>query len=192
MEATMEAAPEVTSPVTPPVERVMVLGGRTFRQSTVTTIDRDAYLSKRFRVSGLAAFSRTFDPATDDLNEFSEKLLWEAFESGVLYEILAGMLIQDGVRWTRKVAETNAAFFANLTDAADKHAIAERSGDILFDFLVLAAASRKTFPSTSETSETSQDSSGQTQPTQQTQQTRKRQTTRTATPSAALVSSEHP
>jgi hypothetical protein len=82
MEATMEAAPEVTSPVTPPVERVMVLGGRTFRQSTVTTIDRDAYLSKRFRVSGLAAFSRTFDPATDDLNEFSEKLLWEAFESG--------------------------------------------------------------------------------------------------------------
>jgi hypothetical protein len=189
MEATMEAAPQATSPVTPPVERVMVLGGRTFRQSTVTTIDRDAYLSKRFRVSGLAAFSRTFDPATDDLNEFSEKLLWEAFESGVLYEILAGMLIQDGVRWTRKVAETNAAFFANLTDAADKHAIAERSGDILFDFLVLAAASRKTSPSTSETSETSQDNSGQTQPTQQTQQAPNEPH---GAPSAALVSSEHP
>lgn len=192
MEATIEAtetapAAEATEPVTPPAERVMVLGGRTFRQSNVTTIDRDAYLSKRFRVSGLAAFSRTFNPATDDLNEFSERLLWEAFESGVLYEILAGMLIQDGVRWTRKVAEANAAFFANLTDAADKRAIAERSGDILFDFLVLAAASRKISPSTSGTSETSPDSSGQT-------------LNQTAPPTHdalgdardALVSSEHP
>lgn len=149
METTIEAPSEDGPELTAAAERVMVIGGRTFRQSRVTTIDRDSYVIKRYRVSGLAAFSRTFEPAIHDLNEFAEKLLWEAYESGVLYEILAGVLVEDGVRWTRKVAEANAAFFANLTDPADKNAIAERSGDVLFDFLVIADASRKISLSTS-------------------------------------------
>ena len=149
MEATTEA-PGITGEQP---ERIVTLGGRTFRQSSITTVDRDTYMMRRYRTSGLAAFVKTFNPATDTLDSFGEKVYFEAFESGVLYEILAGMLVEDGVQWTRKIAAANAAFFANVPTQADKLTIYELAADVMADFLRAAAELRQTFLSSSEPTE---------------------------------------
>jgi hypothetical protein len=143
MEATMEAnaqdsaqdsAQDAALPAT------ITLGGRTFRRAESTTVDQDAYVTKRLRDSGLAKMLSDFDPRTDDLLDLNERIIFEAYERGVMYEVLAGILVEDGVPWSRARAAANATMFADITDRAEKAAIVASAADFLFDFFTVAAA----------------------------------------------------
>jgi hypothetical protein len=89
---------------------------------------------------GLIEIASSFDVKKDDLNDFSEKLLLQAFETGKLFEILGGVLVEDGVAWTREVAAQNAHFFGTLTKVEDKEQLFSSIAAVLLDFLVAAAA----------------------------------------------------
>jgi hypothetical protein len=137
MEATTEAPAQPEESAAP---TTLTLAGRTFRRATSTTVDQDAYVTKRLRDSGLAKILDDFDPRTDDLLALNERIVWEAYERGVMYEVLAGILVEDGVPWTRSRAAANAAMIAARTDHAEKAVILTSSADFLFDFFTVAAA----------------------------------------------------
>lgn len=118
----------------------VTLAGRIFRKATTTTIDQDAFVMKRMRDFGLVEFAASFDLEKDDMNAFSEKLLLQAFETGQLFEILGGVLVEEGVTWSRTVAMTNARFFETLTALEDKEQLFSSIAAVLLDFLVAAAA----------------------------------------------------
>lgn len=123
----------------PTKEIILKIQGRTFKKAITTTIDQDAYVMKRMREFGLVEMAASFDPKTDDLNEFSQNLLMEAFETGKLYEILGGVLVEEGVKWSRKIAAESAAIFENITELEDKEQLFSSIAAVLLDFLVAAA-----------------------------------------------------
>lgn len=119
-----------------------VIAGRTFRQPESKSIAQDAWIERRYRSSGLTDLARTAGARTETIEELSERLLWEGLESGVIYELLAGMLVEDGTAWTRASAERNAQWFATLTAPADKAIVYDSIGALLFRFLKVAAVSK--------------------------------------------------
>lgn len=123
----------------------MQLHGRTFEVVTTTTIQQDAFVIKRMRSMGMEEMVRSFDPATGNLDAFSERILLQAFEDGVLFEVLGGILLEPGVVWTPARALENAAFFATLTDETDKETLYGAIGQLVVDFLLSAAQWSKTF-----------------------------------------------
>lgn len=133
-------------------ELVIVLSGRTFRKTARTTLDQDAYVMRRMREFGLANID--VDPANPDLDGVAENLILRAFETGKMYEILGGMLVEDNVKWTRANAATNADFFRDLDTKADKQALYASISSVMLDFLVAAAewskTSRKSSPKSGE------------------------------------------
>lgn len=145
---------ETAEHTTTTAERPIVMAGRTFRQSESTSVQQDAWTMRRYRSSGLADLARQFDPSRDELPALAERLLWDGLESGVIYEILAGILTEDGVVWSRESATRNATFFAQLTDPSDKAIVYSRLSDVLHDFLAVAAVSKRTFEKSSESPET--------------------------------------
>lgn len=123
----------------------VVIARRTFLPATeTTTIDQDAYVMKRYRASGLHAIVQGFNPERDDLNALSERLLWEALDTGAIYEILGGILVPEGTTWSRAIAAETAALLRSLTAQEDKQLVYDRMLDILYDFLVVAAVSKLT------------------------------------------------
>lgn len=123
-----------------PNDDPIVVSGRTFKKATTTSLEQDAYVMSRMRAFGLNDLADSFDPEKGSLHKFAEEVLMKAFDSGCLYEILGGVLIENGVRWTREIAATNALFFAALTNPVDKQIIFDRIADILLDFLLAAVA----------------------------------------------------
>lgn len=123
----------------------LTIGGRVFQRATVTTLDQDAYVMQRMRAFGLAEMASAFDPKTGHMEDFGEKVLLAAFESGQLYEILGGTLVEEGVKWSRAVATANASFFASVTGRNDKQTIYGTTSAILLDFLLVAATLSPTF-----------------------------------------------
>lgn len=115
---------------------VIRVSGRTFRPPISTTIAHDAYMMKRMRAFGLTQAVQTLDSGTAAATSAGEGLIFAAFESGLMYEILAGALVEDGVAWTRRVADANTTFFAELSDPLDKAVIWENIAAILADFLL--------------------------------------------------------
>lgn len=115
-------------PSAPPI--ALMLAGRTFRQSVSTTMAQDAYVMKR-----QLAFSSLGAPA-DDPFAAGQSLIMTAFESGLMYEVLGGLLVEDDVPWSQATATENARFFAALTAREDKNVLWENIAGILSDFLV--------------------------------------------------------
>lgn len=117
----------------------MIIQGRTFEIATVTTIEQDAFAMRRLRTMGLMEMVATFDPLKSNINAFSEKLLLEAFESGLLFEVLGAILVEQSVPWTKESGIANATFFRTLTNPDDKSVLYDGIGQILADFLISAA-----------------------------------------------------
>jgi hypothetical protein len=134
------AAPET------PQAHVFTIAGRTFRRSDSTQIDQDAYVMKRMREAGLVKMWDGFNPKTDTLSQLIEAIIFDAFERGVLWEILGGILVEDGIEWTRAIALANANTFRRVTDPIEKEALFANIADVLIDFLGNAAAWSATSP----------------------------------------------
>ncbi len=116
------------------------IAGRTFRYAEGTSMDQDGYVITRMKRAGLYDLASGFNMQTDDIGKLGEEMILQAFESGALYEILAGIFVEDGIPWSRKAAADNARFFGALTDPTDKKAIYAHLATVILDFLLVADA----------------------------------------------------
>lgn len=132
----METVTDHAPPELPSKSLVLTIAGRTFRHPSSTTIAQDAYVMKRQRAFGFSNAVKSFDGTRESVTDASEGLIFAAFESGIMFEILAGVLVEDGVAWTRDVAASNTQFFKTLTDPVDKNRVWENIAEILSVFLI--------------------------------------------------------
>lgn len=80
----------------------------------------------------------------DEMDKVAEEVILNAYRSGNLFRLLAGLVVELGTKWSVKTAEENAIFFAELDDKADKDAIREALLGVLLSFFVNAEAFSKT------------------------------------------------
>lgn len=147
METMTEPAPMTALDLPePPTPIVLILAGRTFRRPPMTSLIQDAYVMQRMRSVDMEGTMRVSgsSPVATGLD-----VVMAMFESGMIYEVLAGALVEDGMKWTRSGADANAAFFAELTDQADKDQIWQHAAAISKDFLEGAAQWLRAFPKSS-------------------------------------------
>lgn len=114
------------------------IAGKNFCFAEITTMDQDAYVIVRMRSAGLYELSVKFDPSKDDIGKLGEEIILRALESGALYEILAGILVETGVPWSRATAKANAELFGSITDPQDKKVVYENLATVVLDFLLVA------------------------------------------------------
>jgi hypothetical protein len=78
------------------------LGGRNFAPLGESTIEHDFYMLARLRRGGLDALVLTPDEVAEP-DRASARILVEAFESGVAYDLFGGLLVPEGTApeaWT--------------------------------------------------------------------------------------------
>ncbi len=63
-------------------------------------------------------------------------LVVQLYRSGKREHILAGLLVEQGERWSPETAEKNAAYFADITDRESKASMAEALVPLLADFFL--------------------------------------------------------
>jgi hypothetical protein len=120
----------------------LVLHGRTFRPAQKEiTAEQHMFITTRLLKSGVAKLS--FDPTAEDaLGDFSTQVLLTAYESGVMWELLAGAFNEEHIPWTPSEARANAQFFANLTDPVDHAALNGALVGVLLSFLLKNVAAK--------------------------------------------------
>lgn len=123
--------------------------GRTFRISTLTTSRQDMFIMTRLDRAGLDALGAAATDPTK-LDALAMELVANAYDADLLFEILAGILSEDGVAWSKDAAMRNAEYFANLTNPADKTLIQGPIVSILLLYFISGLASKETFPKSSE------------------------------------------
>ena len=124
--------------------RVIDLGGRYFAPAEVTSARHDGWVMVQVAEAGL---DKLVSAKTDDTTV--RDLVLAAFRSGKMFHLLAGVLIEDGVKWTPNVAEQNAEYFAELTDPAGKRAMQDAFVEVLLGFFRAAPNSSAPSPSAS-------------------------------------------
>lgn len=119
----------------------IVVAGRVFRPTMKTTFEQDFFvidLMSNTSVNKLSAAKG------DDLDKVAEEIILNAYRSGNLFRLLAGLVVEEGKKWSVKTAEQNAIFFAELNESEDKEAIREALLGVLLSFFVNAEAFSKT------------------------------------------------
>jgi hypothetical protein len=120
----------------------MIIAGRTFARTGPTSMAHDAYLMKRWRRFGLSTLAPIVSSGKRAPEEVIgaeiDRLIVDAFESGLLYEVLAGMLVEQGVEWSPEWAAEATTFFSKITAKTDKTIIYESLSDIITDFFAHA------------------------------------------------------
>lgn len=136
---------EESSAVSAAVEQMvgsgLTIAGRKFRVTTATTFEQDLFILSHMNESKLSEIARGFDPATDDVSQFAESVIVKAFQTGKIFLLLAGSLVEEGVEWTVEGAEQTAKFFSTLTDARDKQALHSSIMGILLSFFLKGESS---------------------------------------------------
>jgi hypothetical protein len=124
--------------------RVIDLGGRYFQPAEVTTARQDGWVMVQVAEAGLDKF------AGKKLDEdIAHEVIVQAFRSGKMFHLLAGMLVECDVKWTPAIAEQNAEYLAELTDPASKRAIEDAFVEVLVGFFLSAPISSAPSPSVS-------------------------------------------
>lgn len=124
--------------------------GRKFKITEATTSRQDMWVMTRLDRAGLEVIAQTYN-TPDKLDVMATKCVEAAYESGTLYEILAGILVEDGKKWTRERALANAEYFGELTNPKDKEAIQGPVVSILMLYFASGLASTATSLKFSET-----------------------------------------
>lgn len=139
--------------------RIKLSDGRVFHIIEGTTSKQDMWVMTRLDRAGLEAIAQTYN-TPEQLDTLAVKLVEEAYEKGLLYEVLAGILVEENVKWSREHALENAEYFSNLTNPADKAAIQGPIASILLLYFASGLASKLTSLKSSAESEGSEVSPG--------------------------------
>ena len=109
------------------------LAGRTFLSGGITTMRQDLQAMRLIQKVG----AQHLQPdESKDAGEMMMDVIFRAVENGVLFEMLAAVLVEEGKSWSESSAKANAEFFAGLTDPQDKERLnASLAGVILAFFM---------------------------------------------------------
>ncbi len=99
----------------------IVIHGRTFHPVEFTTFDQDLFLMERMRHAGLDSIPAELEAGK--MQKVAEEILFTAYKTGVLFEVVAGIMVEKDVPWTSDEAMLNADLFANLIDKDEKQAL---------------------------------------------------------------------
>lgn len=122
------------------------VSGRTFIPATRTTIQQDLFVMSRMRDTGLDKLVDNIDLKQFKLTKYAEEVIVRAYMTGMVFEVLAGLLVEQGKKWSEKSAMANAEFFANLDDDQDKENISRPLVSVVLHFFMRAVNERQTFP----------------------------------------------
>jgi hypothetical protein len=129
----------------------IVVAGRKFTPSVNTTFEQDLYVMDRMRAGGLNGL-QTEVTTEGELNELAQEILIQSYRSGKLFELLAGVLEEEGKEWSPESADENAIMFSKLTDPEDKKALHGSLVGVVLSFFVAEDSSLKISPKSSEDS----------------------------------------
>lgn len=112
--------------------KVIKLGeGKYFAPAEQTTARQDGWIIGQCGDAGITKFiGKTMDEST------MVDLVVQLYRSGKREHILAGLLVEQGEKWSPESAERNADYFANLTDREAKAALSEALIPLLGDFFL--------------------------------------------------------
>jgi hypothetical protein len=134
----------------PASPETFTLNGRTYRRATASmTVAQQVFVIGRLKRAGIATAGRVDigdNAAAARLALQFENAIWAAFESGEMYEILGGLLLEPGATWSRQRALETAALIQTVTDPDESAAIFDYAADIVIDFFRLAASWNPTSP----------------------------------------------
>jgi hypothetical protein len=129
--------------------RIKLSDGRIFKITEATSSRQDMWVMTRLDKAGLETIAAKYN-SPDKLDEMAVKCVEAAYENGTLYEILAGILVEDGVKWTQDRARANAEYFSDLTNKEDKAEIQGPIVSILMLYFASGLASTGTSLKSSE------------------------------------------
>jgi hypothetical protein len=72
----------------------VTLAGRRFRAASTTTFEHDCFNTKQMRECGLLSVAQKFDPMKDEIGDVAGAIIIEAYASGKLFNLLAGVLVE--------------------------------------------------------------------------------------------------
>ena len=119
----------------------IVVAGRKFHPAFKTTFEQDFFVIDLVSESGVQKLAIAKD---EKLEKIAEEVILTAYRSGNLFRLLAGMVVEEGKKWTVKSAEDNAIFFSELTDPDDKRGLQDALVGVLLSFFVNAEGFSKT------------------------------------------------
>lgn len=129
-----------------PENMLLNVAGRKFRPMPKTTFRQDMYIGSLLRHAGLLKVAAGFNPESDDLSDVAMDVIATAFEHGKLFDILGGIMEEEGVPWSIATAKANATFFSDLTEDEDKRQLHGAIVGAIMGFFVSGALSMKSSP----------------------------------------------
>lgn len=127
---------------------VINVQGRTFRPSQKTSFKQDFYVMERMELAKIDQMVAGFTKE-GNAEEYAQQLLIAAYKSGKLFEILAGVMVEDGTKWTEEAALANAEFFEYLEEEEEKEQITQSLAAVVLGFFTHAGLSSRTSKSAS-------------------------------------------
>lgn len=124
----------------------VAVAGRTFRPAVKTTIQQDLYVMSHVKTANLDKIAEHINPGTFKLDEYAEQCIVTAYQSGEIFNVLGGTLVEVGKKWSEQSAKENAEFFANLDEDADKEEIAKVVVSVVLHFFIAVVNGKQTFP----------------------------------------------
>jgi hypothetical protein len=128
--------------------RVIPLGGRFFASAEQTTSRQDGWIMVQLEDAGILALLAKGTGALDDASVLRGVIV-QAMRSGKYHAIIAGLLVEDREKWTPDAAAENGEFFAELTSADDKQALASVFEGMLTAFFLNGVRSSTPSPTAS-------------------------------------------
>lgn len=98
---------------------VLTIQGRKFLQES-PTFEQELYIMQQVMDAGLDQATLTLDPSGDDLEPKVKRLILQAYKSGILFKLMAALVVEEGRDWTPELAEEQARLFASVRDPEDK------------------------------------------------------------------------
>jgi hypothetical protein len=125
----------------------ITLDGRQFHGPThALTANQDEYVTTQLRLAGVLEVMRQKDMTAE---ERAEKTLTLIMDTGRTFRVLAGMLTEEGKKWSRESAELNAARFGEITDNKEKLLMREYVVEFVAVFFSFVGSSSATSPKSS-------------------------------------------
>jgi hypothetical protein len=125
--------------------RVLKLGGRFFAPAEQTTSRQDGWLMVQLEDAQLLEFiSKGATVLADEVG--ARSVMVRAIRSGKFHHLLAGWLVEVNEPWSPAIAEKNAEYFANLSDAESKQEMTTAFVGLLLGFFQIAAPSSTPSP----------------------------------------------
>lgn len=114
--------------------QVYKIDGALYRMVERSTLAQDFYVMRHLRAAGLANCTPNEGESAQD---FALRLMSTVVERGAPIELLAGLLLPEGVpdeKWSPETAASTAALLSIVTDPADKAEIQKVLVAIITDF----------------------------------------------------------